>query len=1068
MAASIMKAFNSQTSLNTDEQAFLVEGHFVLVKILQARNVCNKDSKEIGELKCSVQVGHKSNVAETKAAKGNSLRWEHALTIPLQPGAFYIRIAIIDVNSNETVGQLQLPLCALTADPVNKWYPVLTTYATFDIKIGAALSDKCIYPSSRWQDELATFVTPTLSLCTGTPGSCSNASDGGRSGGGELYTVNFPGDKEIVEMRVDNVIHVTGSGMQKKGFLFLTNFRLIFVPYTYFHKVMSDKADEQGQTPRTSQTEGGEEASPQRFENSPLYHTESPIFVALGAILSLDPEIGEKKAKGFKVVCSDFRNVLLFFPKVHIQKNQKKGKERQSPAEEFQTHINYVSAMSHNYLSKRTCENIEAPPIDKYSEWDTPIHYGWDFELEEEFKRQNIPADKFRSSQLNQHYQLCPTYPKTLYFPVTATDDMIKGAASFRSKARVPALTYYHATTGSAIFRSSQPSPGLSDKVSVHDEHLIDHFRQCSSNKSLLLIVDCRSKIAAQGNKMKGKGTEQIGRYTNCRQTFLEIDNIHAMRHSVDELRELCVKPCDAWFGRLERTGWLDYLRGIIIGAAKAAMYVMMKKASVLVHCSDGWDRTSQICGMAQIFLDKYYRTFKGFRALVEKDFLSFGHKFNDRLGHKSPRERSPIFIQFLDCVYQVLVQQPHCFEFNSDYLVEFASYFNCGWFGTFLLNSELERKKASLNESTLSIWALLDAGQLRGFRNPQYRPDVAAIWPQMDIKAFTIWKDMYLRYDPSFKGGWEDALMELQAHEHETEDGVGLPMSGYLTKRGARMKTWRRRYFTLSSGRLRYYKSGKHLKTVLGNINVRNARLLVFTEPKDKHSYTPILLNMPEREEASLFGLQPVDQKRIYILLAKNKDERKLWTDALRQHGAKSPEKRNSYEMEESKERITVFYDGDQGDSDESDAQGISQAWSTHADQDERLSDEEPAALKPVSVRVASKAFEGLPVVMKSAPAWEDDKGTQECTMCETKFTVVVRRHHCRLCGKIFCKQCASMKVMVPSIASTPVRACIDCYREEAAGMFQGTGYASQGILRYASDASASDNERYGGVGPD
>lgn len=39
----------------------------------------------------------------------------------------------------------------------------------------------------------------------------------------------------------------------------------------------------------------------------------------------------------------------------------------------------------------------------------------------------------------------------------------------------------------------------------------------------------------------------------------------------------------------------------------------------VLVHCSDGWDRTSQICALSQLMLDPYYRSLNGFRVLVEK-----------------------------------------------------------------------------------------------------------------------------------------------------------------------------------------------------------------------------------------------------------------------------------------------------------------------------------------------------------------------------------------------------------------------------------------------------------------
>jgi myotubularin-related protein 6/7/8 len=53
----------------------------------------------------------------------------------------------------------------------------------------------------------------------------------------------------------------------------------------------------------------------------------------------------------------------------------------------------------------------------------------------------------------------------------------------------------------------------------------------------------------------------------------------------------------------------------------------------VLIHCSDGWDRTSQVSALAQIMLDPYYRTLDGFITLVQKDFISFGHKFRDRNG---------------------------------------------------------------------------------------------------------------------------------------------------------------------------------------------------------------------------------------------------------------------------------------------------------------------------------------------------------------------------------------------------------------------------------------------------
>ena len=83
----------------------------------------------------------------------------------------------------------------------------------------------------------------------------------------------------------------------------------------------------------------------------------------------------------------------------------------------------------------------------------------------------------------------------------------------------------------------------------------------------------------------------------------------------------------------------------------------------MLVHCSDGWDRTSQLCSLAGILLDPFYRTMIGFQTLVEKDWIRFGHQFAVRMGQginqPASEERSPVFLQFLDCVSQLVHQFP-------------------------------------------------------------------------------------------------------------------------------------------------------------------------------------------------------------------------------------------------------------------------------------------------------------------------------------------------------------------------------------------------------------------------
>lgn len=70
---------------------------------------------------------------------------------------------------------------------------------------------------------------------------------------------------------------------------------------------------------------------------------------------------------------------------------------------------------------------------------------------------------------------------------------------------------------------------------------------------------------------------------------------------------------------------------------------------------------TWQLTSLASLMLDPYYRTIKGFEVLIEKEWLSFGHKFAQRVGHGEDRhsdtDRSPVFLQFMDCVWQMTQQ---------------------------------------------------------------------------------------------------------------------------------------------------------------------------------------------------------------------------------------------------------------------------------------------------------------------------------------------------------------------------------------------------------------------------
>eukprot|EP00039_Didymoeca_costata_P011980 m.171163 g.171163 ORF g.171163 m.171163 type:complete len:325 (+) comp15347_c0_seq3:2812-3786(+) len=60
----------------------------------------------------------------------------------------------------------------------------------------------------------------------------------------------------------------------------------------------------------------------------------------------------------------------------------------------------------------------------------------------------------------------------------------------------------------------------------------------------------------------------------------------------------------------------------------------------------------------------------------------------------------------------------------------------------------------------------------------------------------------------------------------------------------------------------------------------------------------------------------------------------------------------------------------------------------------------------------------------------WVPDADVRSCKDCGLKFTSFRRRHHCRACGHVFCRDCSRYKMALPSFGySTEERVCDHCY---------------------------------------
>mmetsp|Transcript_28598 Transcript_28598/g.92248 ORF Transcript_28598/g.92248 Transcript_28598/m.92248 type:complete len:480 (-) Transcript_28598:24-1463(-) len=68
-------------------------------------------------------------------------------------------------------------------------------------------------------------------------------------------------------------------------------------------------------------------------------------------------------------------------------------------------------------------------------------------------------------------------------------------------------------------------------------------------------------------------------------------------------------------------------------------------------------------------------------------------------------------------------------------------------------------------------------------------------------------------------------------------------------------------------------------------------------------------------------------------------------------------------------------------------------------------------------------------PKQSEKGPRWVKDKAVFWCKCCNTDFSVVVRKHHCRHCGHIFCSHCCSNKrTLIKFGYLKPVRLCNKC----------------------------------------
>ena len=629
---------------------------------------------------------------------------------------------------------------------------------------------------------------------------------------------------------------------------------------------------------------------------------------------------------------------------------------------------------------------------------------GWSFySHEEEYARFGVPSDKWVLSATNSRYELSKSYTAWVYVPASLKPSTVAGSAKFRSKGRLPALSYLYKNK-TAICRCAQPMAGVQSKRSQHDELLLQAIWEANPSKKPVKIVDTRPKLNAVANKAKGKGFENMQGYPNAELVFHGIENIHCMRDSLAALLKV-VRESDTMkeqLDGLEKCGWLFHIRAILVTTVHIVKYVLAGH-SVVIHCSDGWDRTAQTCSLAGFMLEPYYRTIRGFIVLVEKEWLGFGHKMSDRNQFLagSNNEVSPIFLQFLECTWHISQQYPRAFEFNELFLITMYDCLVSSQFGTYLTNNECDRKEAKLHQKTQSVWSYLYSRH-EDFLNPLY--DIgepahqAYLLPELGLQHYQLWTAMYCRFD-------------ADTQPRQTQLGAI-----------ARMQ-------------LDTKMNEKRLEVLAAKIQAAKDAIEKKKNPAPPPAPEPDAARAkPDDGPAGAEPTDGADGPAVGEGAAEKEPDAPALTDPV----AVEVDPLSTPLGTPAKAAPTAGGGGLFDDDDAGEWIGKSPAAAA-AEPDKLggrvLARKRSTVFHSPSGDMVKLAFENMDAAeLVVPPPLEKLKGTtaDACKLCNLPFEFLAHRQHCRNCGKIFCSNCAAKQIVIPWMKQyTPVPACNTCHRK-------------------------------------
>ncbi|KAK7886185.1 hypothetical protein WMY93_025806 [Mugilogobius chulae] len=300
-------------------------------------------------------------------------------------------------------------------------------------------------------------------------------------------------------------------------------------------------------------------------------------------------------------------------------------------------------------------------------------HMNW-FESAQDWEQEleRCGAVGWRVSAVNERFEMATSLPRFVVVPQRVLDTELKKSFAHFSEGRIPRWSWRHPRGADLLRMSSFQNNIYHEKDDVRNLELI----LFGGHSSLCVVVELGEELPSP----------------------LDI----LLAHS--RLRTLCLGdvssslsvPDDKWLSTLESTHWLHYTRLCLRKASEVCCLLRSGHLTVALQEADDRDMGCLVSSLVQLMCDPHTRSQMGFQGLVQKEWVTGGHRFCSRFNYHrdSDKDESPLFLLFLDCVWQLWTQFPSRFQLTEDFLLALHDSVHLPLFSTFLANSQRERLK--------------------------------------------------------------------------------------------------------------------------------------------------------------------------------------------------------------------------------------------------------------------------------------------------------------------------------------------------------------------------------------